>query len=294
VSNSKAQCPDSTWSFPPDTAAWTQDSTYQQIPGTSCSEWIFYCRRDDINGDTEQIWVNRIAIDSSTDCDSIDFATAIIAAQSLVYNDPLVNFSYPCSKVGHPFIIESFIGLCWEYFPMFDPFTFTLQWMLIPCGISWCEEKCQVCEDPITLEVHITNCSWETSGSPGCTQSPPAYPARWQELTCYNLGCGSTRETMSGHDAPKVSDVRSSFIINKSVTLIPNPAQDEVECAWSGSAKEVELIDVLGNIVHAYTASSTPSDIHIPLKGLAFGSYYIRIAFTDGSIQTYPLAKSRR
>jgi hypothetical protein len=74
------------------------------------------------------------------------------------------------------------------------------------------------------------------------------------------------------------------------VTLMPNPANSEVKCTWPGGAREIALIDVQGNIVHRYSPATTASSLSIATQGLAKGSYYVRITFSNGTTETHPLA----
>ena len=73
-------------------------------------------------------------------------------------------------------------------------------------------------------------------------------------------------------------------------TLTPNPASNDVKCAWTGGAREIALIDELGNIVHRYSPATTASSLSITAQGLPKGNYYVRITFSNGTVETHPLA----
>jgi hypothetical protein len=286
VSDSKAQCPDSTWSPLPNphwASTWMEDSTHQQIPGTNCWEWIYYCHNEWGGGpipDTEEFWITKVKVDTTTDCDSIDPVLAIGAAQTLVYNDPIINKFYSCNKVL-PLTVQAFVGLCWESLNL------PTGKIYFPCGVGWCDEECDVCVD-VNHVVHIKNCSWQSSTSESCTTIPPTYPDRWANYICYYIDiCGVQRKVN-----PESSVGTNQSAYHELATLTPNPARDEVLCSWSGSAREIQLFDVLGNIVRKIPVSSTTVDIQIALKGLASGSYYLRISYLDGAVQTYKLVKS--
>jgi hypothetical protein len=74
------------------------------------------------------------------------------------------------------------------------------------------------------------------------------------------------------------------------ITLTPNPAQDMVECSWPGGGREIALVDVLGHIVRSYPVASSATSLRIPTHGLAAGTYYVRVTFANGTVETRPLA----
>ena len=82
----------------------------------------------------------------------------------------------------------------------------------------------------------------------------------------------------------------ATITTHQTVTLTPNPVQSEVKCAWVGGAREIALIDVLGNIVQRHSLVTTTNSFHLATQGLPKGNYYVRVAFTNGTIETHPLA----
>ena len=74
------------------------------------------------------------------------------------------------------------------------------------------------------------------------------------------------------------------------VTLSPNPTHNDILCSWPGEAREIALVDMLGNIVQRHPLVTTTSSFHLATQGLPKGNYYVRVAFTNGTIETHPLA----
>jgi hypothetical protein len=279
----RAQCPDSTGPAPnPSTNPWTSDSIYTQIGSSECFVWVYFCRRD-IPGDTTQVWISQIVEDTNSICDTVAYTTLIADARYAVYTSAGVNHGYVCIKNGQR-IVETFVALCWDE----QPYQIGLSLSLNPCGSNaYCYQVCKLCYSGTPPVLQITDCSSvETYGmSDHCPINAPD-GRDWVESLCYYIRC-LPPGTKADH-----SGITTSPIVNRLVTLAPNPAKDEVECAWPGNAHAIEIVDVLGNIVHSYTLSPSTESIRIPLKGLPPGSYYVRIVFVDGGVQTYPLSKS--
>ena len=74
------------------------------------------------------------------------------------------------------------------------------------------------------------------------------------------------------------------------VTLTPNPTHNDILCSWPGDAREIALVDVLGNIVRKYPLVTTTSSYHLATQGLPKGDYYVRVVFLNGTVETHPLA----
>jgi hypothetical protein len=85
-------------------------------------------------------------------------------------------------------------------------------------------------------------------------------------------------------------EVAHNISLDEAVHIFPNPAQDMVECSWPGGAREIALLDVLGHIVQSYPVASSAMSLRIPTHGLAAGTYYVRVTFANGTVETRPLA----
>ncbi|HWF43021.1 MAG TPA: T9SS type A sorting domain-containing protein [Candidatus Kapabacteria bacterium] len=83
--------------------------------------------------------------------------------------------------------------------------------------------------------------------------------------------------------------VTIDYLKTNEITLAPNPAQDMVECSWPGGAHEIVLVDVLGHIVQSYPVVSSAMSLHISMQGLAAGTYFVRVSFANGTIETRTL-----
>lgn len=83
------------------------------------------------------------------------------------------------------------------------------------------------------------------------------------------------------------TSVNTVALVN-AVNIYPNPAHNYCTIAFNGkyNAKEVVIINQLGQVVHRQQVTGKPSSIQVPLQELAKGTYYTRITFAEGVTTT--------
>ena len=86
---------------------------------------------------------------------------------------------------------------------------------------------------------------------------------------------------------PKKSSVAQHIYTSLSASLSPNPAEEYIRLSnLPVYGSTVELIDILGRIVHSVTTSSL--ELKLSVYDIVSGAYYIRIT-SDRGIQTIPV-----
>ena len=273
---SRAQCPDSTGPAPnPDSVAWVQDTTEQMIPGTDCSIYIYFCYREiPSSPDTIQTYLDGVAIDSTTDCDSLADSTLIDQGRNLLGPAVAIIFQSqlePCIKGGY-IIEEVFSPTCWS--PSSTSGLGGAHGVYIaPCAAFnfYCEKECQVCWDPLTSQPVLQNCIVT-----GPDVSVPCLSAtQWLPGGCYYASCFAATygiETSLGvTPTPKV---------DTSMQAYPNPTLGSLTITSIISGEPVQILDVLGRVVMNGVISTNGSLI-LDVSSLSAGTYYVSAGHSE-------------
>ena len=146
-----------------------------------CKILISYCARTIISNGATIYQVNVDQVDViSGNCDAVDLEQAAI--EGSFKNPANPNFG-GCNQIS-PVWMEVFHPSC------ISKVSSTSQggWGLRACGtgVSHCVEKCEVCSTGGTTI--RTNCSYETIGTPSCTEHPPD---NWttDDTGCFLIDC---------------------------------------------------------------------------------------------------------
>jgi hypothetical protein len=156
----------------------------------------------------------------------------------------------------------------------------------VPSNLTGTKFRVKLSTDAGTLHGSALSQTFFTVGATSTAQRPAT-----QHLALKTLGGTPTpcimcsAEKRITHPASK-----ASVAMRQAVTLTPNPTQGDVLCAWPGEAREIALIDLLGNIVQRHSLATTTDNYRIATQGLPKGNYYIRVVFLNGTVETHPLA----
>jgi hypothetical protein len=176
-----AQCPGSSGPAPDPSLpgdAWNSKTITITVPGTSCTETITYCWRF-LGGGNNQVWVSNIQPGAGCDgvSPSILINAGVIAATDsmLIENTGIV----ACPNVGPQLQVSYYVASCWEKFGASGEYGYA------PCVTdSYCVTSCDVCRDPVTLNVVYSNCTNSSVGDPVCAPDPGF---EWLNGQCYTI-----------------------------------------------------------------------------------------------------------
>lgn len=115
------------------------------------------------------------------------------------------------------------------------------------------------------------------------------YEVKWHALSRGIIGLGETgirTGTLTAYVNPSPAGVAQPTFIPMSISVTPNPAQDEIELLISGAidpALQVVLLDVLGRTVPLPPAPlAAGGGVRLDVSGVNDGVYYLRVA-TNGT-----------
>jgi hypothetical protein len=158
------------------------------------------------------------------------------------------------------------------------------------------------CEVTTSLDLTITNVDATTSLS-GITLTANASGAQYQWVNCNNNNApifGQTNQTFtptaSGNYAVIVSEGNCTAtsncvnvivsgieeIVNSTIDIYPNPANESVTITSSHNIQKIELMNALGQVVQVFESLSLKSySLILPIES---GTYFVKIITDNGTI----------
>lgn len=182
---SHAQCPGPSGPAPDPTLpgdAWTSTSITITVPGTSCTETVYYCYRI-LGAGINQVWVYNIQPGSG--CNGIEPSELINAGVIAATDTTLVDHVaiIDCPNHGLQQQVSYYVGSCWAQAGPSGEYNYA------PCSTDcYCATTCDVCYDVTTNNVELSNCNTTTVPPPpnDCSCTPdPGYG--WLNGDCYEI-----------------------------------------------------------------------------------------------------------